>query len=377
MQNLIDRANRNRRLLLTVVMVVVPGLIIFSAIIRVWTSESVEQYVGQEVVQSVTANWSESGHADYTSRSFTYWDDDDPALIPSYCAACHSTLGLLDRVGERDSSAGSVSEDMPTGTVVSCVACHNNSVHQMQTVAFPSGDEVDVMDSEAGCLLCHQGLESTVSVNDTLAGLDDDRVDDDLEFINVHYHIAGATLMGTTARGGYQYAGLTYDGRFEHTEDFQSCHSCHDPHHLRVDPLACSACHVNVTEADDLRLIRYDTTDYDGDGDIQTGIAEEIDVFHTRLLDALQSYAVEVADTPIVYDSSRHPYFFDDGEGEDRSPYSAWTPRLLRAAYNYHFVVKDPGAYAHNPRYVMQLLYDSLHDLSEQAAVDMDGLSRP
>ena len=376
MRKLIKWANQNLRLLVTVVMVVVPGLIIFSAIVRVWTSESLETYIGREVVQSVTADWSESGHADYLSRAFTLWDDREPRLVPAVCAACHSTHGLLDRVGERGSVAGSVSGDMPTGTVVSCVACHNNSVHEMQTVAFPSGAEVSVLEVEAGCLLCHQGRESTVSVNEALAGLDADAVYDELEFIDVHYHIAAATLMGTTARGGYEYAGLTYDGRFEHTENFQSCHACHNPHHLRVEPLPCSTCHVAVTDAADLRTIRYDTTDYDGDGDIQKGIAEEIATFHTRLFDALQVYAVEVAGEPMVYDADRAPHFFA-GEDGDLSPYDAWTPRLLRAAYNYHFVAQDGGAYAHNPRYAMQLLYDSLRDLDELIAAEVDGLSRP
>jgi hypothetical protein len=35
----------------------------------------------------------------------------------------------------------------------------------------------------------------------------------------------------------------------------------------------------------------------------------------------------------------------------------------LKAAYNYQYATKDPGAFAHNGKYIIQLLYDSLADL--------------
>jgi hypothetical protein len=57
--------------------------------------------------------------------------------------------------------------------------------------------------------------------------------------------------------------------------------------------------------------------------------------------------------------------------------YASWTPRLLKAAYNYQLVTKDPGAYAHNPVYAMQLLYDSLESLSARINVNLIVLRRP
>ncbi|MDA1090842.1 MAG: hypothetical protein O3A85_11100 [Proteobacteria bacterium] len=57
--------------------------------------------------------------------------------------------------------------------------------------------------------------------------------------------------------------------------------------------------------------------------------------------------------------------------------YQSWTPRLLRAAYNYPFVAKDPGMYSHNPKYVLQLLYDSLENLSAKIKLDMAKMLRP
>ena len=60
-----------------------------------------------------------------------------------------------------------------------------------------------------------------------------------------------------------------------------------------------------------------------------------------------------------------------------KGPSTAWTPRLLRAAYNYQYIQKDPGVFAHNPMYAAQVLYDALEDLGEGGIkVDMTGLTR-
>ena len=42
-------------------------------------------------------------------------------------------------------------------------------------------------------------------------------------------------------------------------------------------------------------------------------------------------------------------------------------------AYNFQYAMKDPGAFAHNPKYVLQILYDSLADLGG----DVEGRIRP
>ncbi len=112
--------------------------------------------------------------------------------------------------------------------------------------------------------------------------------------------------------------------------------------------------------------------DYDGDGDLEEGIATEISGLQEVLYAAIQAYSADVAGAAIVYDSHAYPYFFidtnGDGEaGEDEAnygnQYATWTPRLLQAAYNYQVSLKDPGAFAHGGKYIIQLLYDSIADL--------------
>lgn len=41
---------------------------------------------------------------------------------------------------------------------------------------------------------------------------------------------------------------------------------------------------------------------------------------------------------------------------------------LLKAAYNYQTSLKDPGAYAHGGKYIIELMYDSVEDLNAKLA---------
>jgi hypothetical protein len=160
-------------------------------------------------------------------------------------------------------------------------------------------------------------------------------------------------------------------------------------HSTKAEVDVCTACHKQVTDRKSLRTIREAAADYDGDGDVTEGVAQEVEHLSARLLAAIQAYAGAVAGKPIAYDAHAFPYFFNDRngngqvdkeEGKVPNKYNAWTPRLLKAAYNYQFAVKDPGAYAHNPAYVVQILHDSLADLAarpEAGVKGMEGLARP
>jgi hypothetical protein len=218
-----------------------------------------------------------------------------------------------------------------------------------------------------------------------LQGLADDGVSTDLGFINPHYNFAASTQLGSEARSGYQYPGRQYAGYFAHAAGVETCTECHNAHSLEVDPKQCAACHSNVVERDDFRAVRTQTPDYDGDLDTAEGIYSEISTLQTLLLDAIRQYARSVAGTPIVY-ADQFPYFFvdanddgiaDAGEVNMGNRYNAWTPRLIKAAYNYQFAKKDPGGYVHNPRYVLQILHDSLMDLGEQVPLPGVRLLRP
>jgi hypothetical protein len=331
--------------------------------------------------------WIASPHADAASGSFTYWDQTDPQQLPIACARCHSTEGFMDFVGADGSTPGEVNQAPERGSIITCVACHNEQTIQLTSVVFPSGEEVTNLGHEAVCMQCHQGRASTVQVDAAIerAGMEDDidAVNADLTFINIHYYAAAATIYGADAKGGYEYEGRSYDTRYEHVPGYDSCIGCHNPHTLEIRLDECAACHTGVASIEDLHNIRMagSLADYDGDGNVTEGIRFEIEGLQEMLMEGIQAYAVEVAEVPIIYFSGGHPYFFidtdgdgvlDDDEAVPANRYNAWTPRLLKAAYNYQTSRKDPGAYAHGPKYIIQLLHDSIEDLNTALSTPVD-----
>jgi ankyrin repeat protein len=223
--------------------------------------------LSREDVYQATDAYVLSGHADKESASFTHWDDDDPPVIPANCAKCHSTAGFLDFLGENGSPFGTVDQDVNTGEVITCIACHNPSAHRLTQVPFHSGVEVQPVSTEAVCLVCHQSRQSTPGIQEALDGLEEDQVSSELSFINPHYNFAASTQFGSAAHSGYEYPSLEYDGYFFHAANASTCTDCHNAHSLRVDPQKCAVCHVNVVSEADFRAIRMQTTDYDGNSD--------------------------------------------------------------------------------------------------------------
>ncbi|HXF85627.1 MAG TPA: hypothetical protein VNK49_09575 [Anaerolineales bacterium] len=346
------------------------------------------------------AAWEGSAHNAVDTEAFRHWDGDDPAEVPVACAKCHTTKGYQDFLGADGSTANKVDVPVPASEAqgIQCVACHNPvATFQMTSVAFPgfetdeNGEPVpyviEGLGDSARCMVCHQGRESKASVDAQIARFkveDPDAVvapikdeqgnDVRFGFRNIHYYAAAATLFGTEVKGGYEYDGKLYDGRFRHVEGIDSCIGCHDPHSLEVKVDTCANCHEGVTTVEDLKNVRMvsSASDYDGDGDVTEGIYYEIEGLKEILLAEIQRYAKEVAGTGIVYNSSAYPYWFADADGDgvaDKNAegndvaYNTWTARLLKAAYNYQVASKDPGQFAHGGKYIIQLLYDSIEDL--------------
>jgi hypothetical protein len=329
--------------------------------------------------------WMSSAHANTEAEAFNHWNDDDPAVVPTACAKCHSTSGYRDFLGVDGSDPGIVDVDVPVGETITCIACHNEATLTKDSVVMPSGAELTGLGREARCMECHQGRESTVSVNEALAevGVDEDTVSEDIGFLNIHYFAAAATKYGTLAKGGYEYPDKSYDAKFAHVDGYETCIGCHDSHTLQVKVEDCASCHEDVVKVEDLRNVRMEGSrvDYDGDGNTDEGIYYELTGLQEQLYAALQAYADMVAGTPIVYEPHSYPYFFvdtnangdvDEGEAAFPNKYNAWTPRLLKAAYNYQTSMKDPGAFAHGGKYIIQLLYDSIEDLNMALDQQMD-----
>ncbi len=341
-------------------------------------------------VQEVSVDWWGSAHADLTAEAFTHWNEDDPAEVPVSCAKCHSGAGFIDYIGQDGSAAMSVDAPAAVNSVITCEVCHSEQADALTSASLPSGIQASVGSGNALCATCHSGTNSGAAVSAAEAGFGADEVMADIGFVNPHYAFAAATWLGADGEGGFQYDGRAYAGQFEHATGVQSCTQCHDPHslHMRADYESesanlCATCHSNVTGYKDYREVYVDGIDYDGDGQVE-GLYHEIEGMREVLYRAMQAYSAETSQ-PILWadqNPNRHVDTNQDGEaGEDEvqfaNGFSGFTPRLMRAAFNFQFSAKDPAGYVHNGRYVLQLLYDSIADLAGVVDVDMSALVRP
>lgn len=312
------------------------------------------------------SDWFRSAHADAAAEAFRHWDEEEE--ISADCATCHSGEGFRDFHGLDGTAAGSVEGPINVGGVVDCGTCHNAGLSEVKEVTFPSGLIHPVQGVEASCMTCHQGRSAGRNVVKATVDMDLDTPNSNLRFINPHYATAAATWLGGYGGSGYHYDGKDYSGRFFHARPVSSCNSCHEPHTLEVEFEPCLTCH----QANTLEDIRIARQSYDGSGDTSKGIRADIQANAATLMSMIKSYAADVAGAPLVYDANRYPYFFADSNGDgvadqadDRPvPYNSWTPRSLRAVYNWKLVTADPGNYAHNPPYMLELLHDSIEDLS-------------
>jgi len=366
-------------------------LFLIAALLAGWMFYSSQQAVQAEPIESITTKYWNSGHADAESEAFIHWNEDDPAEIPPTCAKCHSTSGFVDYVGADGSEAGKV--DMPgeINDPINCTACHSDAAHELDSVMFPSGVEVSGTGTNSVCMTCHGGMAAGVAVDKATEGKEEDTPMADSSLMGPHYFHAAAVHQGSDGGNGYQYEGKTYVGTFQHAEPVNTCTECHDPHSLHTqsvpnsDANLCSTCHSDVSGYQDYRKVNMSNVDYDGDGTVEP-VFDEIEGVKAVLYQALNQYSQAVTDTGFGFKFDSYPYAFidtnndgaiDESEGIFPNKYSTFTPRMQKAAFNFMFVQKEPAAYLHNPDYVLQLMYDSIEDLSALSGVTTEGLTRP
>ena len=306
------------------------------------------------------------GHFNREGKAFHYWDKEKE--IPAVCARCHSINGVAQYLKE-----GKAGPAPHVKNGFACTTCHADlgtfERHRAEKVTFASGATIDSGDNDSNlCMTCHQGRESTASVNKAIAGMAADTPDPKLGFVHVHYFPAGAFKYGTQAKVGYEYEGKSYAGPFNHIPALNTCTGCHDPHSGELQEQKCGQCHRDRRGGE--------------------SAAHIVDDYKRELYAGIQQYARNVGGASIAFSPAAYPYWYTDANGNGRvdkeelrpdNGYKAYTPRLLQAVYNHTFALRDPGAAYHNGRYARQLLYDSLESLAQsgKAGVSVAGKTRP
>jgi hypothetical protein len=336
------------------------------------------------------------------------------------CFQCHNGL---TSIAYQDNVQGTSAAPVVFGdATVTCVTCHdphrnvtgntkNTRKPQVMTnynsggLTFSGNVFLDntPVPAETGnatiCVYCHQGRESgytlfqrRLKTGATTTG----------SFLNEHYLGTGAMLWGKNA---YEYGGKSYGAVTAHQQ--ANCTTCHMTQSGRddlgghswkiaaaddtVNNTSCNtaSCHsgrvpATKTALENFRDTSFDpTNDYDGNGTAD-GIPVEISNLCIQLKDLLAANGV-------FYSDLNYPYFLSDAALT--LSFSAWTPSLLKAAFNLQFVIKglpsaavtqvglpNPSAAVHNYRYNIQILrdsYDNLWAILPAGQLDRSAQARP
>jgi hypothetical protein len=361
------------------------------------TDQELAGYV-KAAPDSIAEDWASSGHGHISADAWRHWDEDgevdadnddvmsNPTLADG-CAKCHGgPVGDPSRGFLQFAETGANADAAPLPLGLECAACHGDpflagTIYSdamnypfVQDVEFPSFLSADYGNPSNLCMSCHQGRESKVQVDDTIAASAGP-----YGFLNIHYFAAAATLFGTDVKGGYEYdfqpgaggagGAPAYRGEnpfTSHGTVLNDCIACHmnadvddDKNHTFMPELAsCAPCHGNPPPSFP-ELTGTPGTNFD---DIETLLGE--------LLPLIETYANDVIGMPIVY-SSNYPYFCNDNGNPCNfaNGYKDFDAKLLRAAYNYQTGQKEPAGYIHNGAYIKQLLFDSITDLGGTPSV--------
>jgi hypothetical protein len=321
---------------------------------------------------------------------------------------------------------------------VKCDTCHTFtattvSLRPVTQIQFPQATGTGITVTTDGvtgiCGQCHSGARDGYNVAQLAIAIGAQAIDAQMASNNAvvrqHYLPAAATLLGADASLWYEYGTATnnfiYTARNEHGGK-GACSDCHNSHTGELRDIAqnCGSCHFdengipvrNFFELEEVRQFGFEG-DIDGDANAHESIKAEIDGLAQKVLDAMNAYAVAptVGGARLCYYENR--FYYDDGAGggtandgvctpafcsnpaftsssactaagatwnvgevASASQYKKFTPRLLRAGFNYLTYANDSGAWAHNPRYVVEVLFDTIIDLNT-ATTTLGGTATP
>jgi hypothetical protein len=317
------------------------------------------------------------------------------------CNQCHQGLGSIDFQNDQQ---GTPDASVLWGdATVTCWTCHDphespigknvrvpvklsiNTTYFADATKNPRGGInkfLDGTDIPYGvgkgiiCLFCHQGRESGLTVYMNVKGRNVDPYTEPnkvisasgISFQNPHYLEGGAILWSKNA-WEFFFSGVpqTYTtGNASHQQ--KNCTGCHmgeastddseGGHTWKPRIETCQNCHGSITSF----LSIPASADYDGDGVVKTTYEEigTIGSGGSTGTGLLGQVVAALKTKGIYYNPDQNPYFFTSTGAN----FQAWTPSTLSAAFNLGYTYKAKNAlYVHNPKYIVQILQDSLKSL--------------
>lgn len=289
------------------------------------------------------------------------------------CQRCHTSTGFMNLAADPEGYDPADNEFTATGEqreMLYCWACHTSNAGDIRDPGvFNSTAPYDApADRIAGvpdiggsnvCMACHSGRESGQSIKDST----DDFTDKG--FVNSHYLAAGGVLYRTA---GYEFDGMTYENTSYFIHD-------HIGTALAMETGAngpCAGCHMRTDEGHLLLPVKKDAgghiTEITAYGQTcsrchgyEEGLLEDLNELEEGFGAALEALRTALEGKGFVF-LGGYPYFsntdwttVEDPTGKDN----------MGAAFNFNFLLHEPGAYVHNLQYTRKLIYDSIDFLDD------------
>lgn len=358
----------------------------FDGIVDQWkSSRHFATYIanlgGEEVESWTGANTCGNCHAidgieQRLAENVSFKGDDGPAAV------AHGQLNY------RSSETGAVAESTYAGhatvAVVHCTTCHDASAENDPHLTgedyepgsfplrVPAGEDDEAIierSSEVGesdgtgsgnygvgnsCMWCHKSRKDVTNYIGA----------SEINISSVHWgpH-EGPHADIFTGKGGYEYAGKSY-GNSSHANLDKGCVDCHMPSNDAIGGIGDHSFYAQIETCHDCH---QDTPTFDVIGG-QTKVANGLQ----RLRETLNGLELLTRDGTNVLDEAQLEEQSDFGHDEPL-PQMAIPADVAGALYNYLIVARGSALGVHNPRYVGQLIYDSI----EAAGGDLSGITRP
>ncbi|ADC64882.1 polyheme membrane-associated cytochrome c [Ferroglobus placidus DSM 10642] len=285
------------------------------------------------------------------------------------CQNCHTSTGFRNFASNPENYNPANNTFLLVGKqkeLLYCWACHKvedrsfqlrnpGKFEKIASYSEPAERIAAVPDLGAAnlCMVCHSGRSSGAAIK--AAG----NIKTHFGAFNSHYLAAGGVIFKLLP---YEFDGREYADYNPHESINDLCVACHMPkgsHEFKA----------LKKEGDSIVITAYEETckKCHGDEEELKATIEEREAQYKATLDYIQQL---LANKGIYYDISAYPYFYPSPNPQDgRGPPNAfkdWPDKnTLGAAYNLNLFAHEPGAFVHNPKYVKQVLYDTIDFLDD------------
>ncbi len=341
-----------------------------------------------------------------TSPSNWHAVDHDDFRRPS-CTRCHSAPGFAEEAPGYSATTDYIAKKTyPSGgSFITCNACHDGEGYPTlankrlrftgsigifgQVVQSPSTlkllNTIPDAGNSAVCVYCHEGRGGSETL------IKWDNANAQRRFRNRHDAVAVATAYPGNGELTYEFAGKAYTRNFAH--EMAGCVGCHmapagNPaaseevggHTFMVaegntqNLSACTICHPGAT---DMRTI-ISATAHNGDWDSNAATiypADEFAFLYTTLKREIYVFPNGTLDGAWVLEGEGGRLGVTDNWVLGVNP--AGDDAIRIAAFNFQTLRMDPGGWAHNIRYSIQIMRDTINGLRFASGRPAYGGTRP